>query len=142
MFNIGGMALYLYLASSLWVRPGEEGTPGGPGDAFYWLFILVPTLGAFLLIDLVALLAILFERRGKALTKALVIWGTIAALWAMALAFDHHKAFRIIDSQYSRLTMRSTRTQPQPARSFHPGNPVNPSSLISSAAAGPVSLNR
>ena len=142
IFNIAGMALYLWLASSLWVRPGEEGTPGGPGDAFYWLFVIVPILGAYFLIDLAALLVILFQRRGHALKKALILWGTVAALWGIVVAFDHHKGFRNIDPQYSRLTLRSTRTQPQAAGSCHPGNTFTSSSLICSAAAGPVSFNR
>ena len=141
IFNIAGMALYLWLASSLWVRPGEEGTPGGPGDAFYWLFLLVPTLGAFLLIDLAALLVILFQRRGQALKKALILWGTIAALWSIVVAFDHHKGFRNIDSQYSRLTLRSTRTPPAlpSVLSLHSSSSA---SFSASVQAGPVSFIR
>lgn len=42
----------------------------------------------------------------------------------------------------SGLTLRSTRTQPQAAGSCHPGSTFTSSSLISSAAAGPVSLFR
>ena len=42
ILNILGMALYIHLGMALWVRPGEEGTPGGPGDAFYWILTLVP----------------------------------------------------------------------------------------------------
>jgi hypothetical protein len=40
------------------------------------------------------------------------------------------------------LTLRSTRTQPQAAESCHPGCTFASSSLISSAAAGPVSVFR
>src|SRR5215510_11112685 len=89
--NVVGVGVYLWLASALWVRPGEEGEPGGPGDAFYWLFYLVPILLSSLVINLVALFVIIrrivVSRRGWA---ALALWLSVAAVWAGAVAYDQH----------------------------------------------------
>jgi hypothetical protein len=46
--NVAGAGLYLVVASGLWLRPGEEGLPGGPGDAFYFFFSVFPILVALL----------------------------------------------------------------------------------------------
>ncbi len=99
--NVVGMAAYLKLASALWVLPGEEGTPGGPGDAFYWLFLLVPVLAVFLLFNLVALFFVVRRSRASGSTVPLTVWLTVAALWVATVAFDYHKSFRVIDAQYS-----------------------------------------
>ncbi len=58
----------------------------------------------------------------------------------MALGFLYLEVVLVLPRRG--LTMRSTRTQPQAAGSSHPGYTFNLSSLISSAAAGPVSLIR
>ena len=96
------MGVYLWLAASLWVRPGEEGEPGGPGDAFYWLFLLVPILVSYLAINVVALVAIvrrlMLSGRGW---SALALWLVAAALWAGTVAYDHHRSVRYIDAQYT-----------------------------------------
>ena len=97
------MLAYLKLASALWVAPGEEGTPEGPGDAFYWLFLLVPISAAFFLFNSAVLFAVV--RRGRAeRTKrtrvSLAVWFAVAALWVGAVAYDHHKSYRVIDAQY------------------------------------------
>jgi hypothetical protein len=63
--NACGMVMYLYLASDLRVLPGEDGLPGGPGDAFYWLFFLVPVLVMFMMANLVVLAVIAFRRSGR-----------------------------------------------------------------------------
>ena len=99
--NFAGMAFYLYLASDLWVYPGGKGDPGGPGDAFYWLFFLVPVLVAYSAINLVALAAIVHRIRSTKITRPLLIWFVIAALWVVTLIYDHHRAFRVVDEKYS-----------------------------------------
>lgn len=62
--NVAGMVLVLKVGSALWVPPGEEGMPGGPGDAFSFFFAVVPILVAFLLLDVAALAWILVIERG------------------------------------------------------------------------------
>ena len=49
--NASGIVSYLLLASALWVRPSEQGTPGSPDDAFYWFVVLVPILVIFALVN-------------------------------------------------------------------------------------------
>src|SRR5262245_52872413 len=87
--NVSGMGVYLWLASSLWVLPGEEGEPGGPGDAFYWLFVLVPVLVAYLVANLIALFVII--RRVMAAPRewtALLWWLAAVTLWVATVAYD------------------------------------------------------
>ena len=98
--NVAGMATYLKLASALWVAPGEEGTPGGPGDAFYWLLYLVPLLIAFLILNSVALFFMVRRPQTTGKKPALNLWRIVAALWLATIAFDHHKSFRAIDAKY------------------------------------------
>jgi len=100
VLNITGAAAYLKLASALWVVPGEEGTPGGPGDAFYWLFLLVPILAAFAVFNSVALVFIVRRLQASGSKVALGIWLAVAALWVGTVALDHHKSFRTIDAKY------------------------------------------
>jgi len=99
--NAVGMLLYLYLASTLWVRPGEDGLPGGPGDAFYWLLYLVPILLTFLLGNLAALTVIAFRRSGRHRVVAVAVWCVIASLWVGIAAVDHQRSVHYIDAQYA-----------------------------------------
>lgn len=64
--NLAGVILYVYFGMALWVQPGEEGLPGGPGDAFYWILTQVPLAIVFLLLNVVAL-CIAFLRIRKTL---------------------------------------------------------------------------
>ncbi len=98
--NAVGMMVYLYLASDLWVLPGEEGQPGGPGDAFYWLFFLVPILVVFVLANLVVLTVIAWRRRGRQRLVAASVWGAVAVLWVATVAVDHQRSVRYIDARY------------------------------------------
>lgn len=59
VLNLMGMATYLWLGSDLWTIPGDEGLPGGPGDAFYWFFLMLPVLLAYLVFNLISLSAII-----------------------------------------------------------------------------------
>jgi len=117
--NLAGMAFYLVLASKLWVSPGEEGLPGGPGDAFYWAFFLVPILGVFLVGDFSALIVILYQRRGAFLRSGLRDWLIVAGLWVTVVAYDHHRAFRHIAPEFNQMpsarSYDSTRKQPNQA---------------------------
>lgn len=99
--NALGVAVYLKMASALWVVPGEEGMPGGPGDAFYWLFFVVPVLAAFLLVNSVALVVIARRFRASGRCVALAIWLAVALLWAGAVVIDYQRSVRFIDAQYS-----------------------------------------
>ncbi len=98
--NLLGMAVYLKLASALWVRPGEEGTPGGPGDAFYWLLILVPVLAIFAVLNSIVLSVIVRRPRALGRGVALALWLAVAVLWIGAVAMDQLHSVRHIDAQY------------------------------------------
>jgi hypothetical protein len=98
--NVLGMAVYLKLASALWVRHGEEGTPGGPGDAFYWLLILVPVLAVFATLNSIALTAIVRRPRALGRRVALALWLAVAGLWVGAVVIDQLHSVRHIDAQY------------------------------------------
>lgn len=98
--NIAGMLAYLKLASALWVLLGEEGTPGGPGDAFYWLFLLAPVLAAFFLFNSAVLFVIACHIRAERSKASLAVWFAVAGLWVGTVAYDHHKSYRVIDAQY------------------------------------------
>ena len=95
------MTLYLWLASALWVSPGDEGTPGGPGDAFYFFLVLVPLFLAFVVANAVFLFFILREVRLSKGKLTLTISLVLATLWFATVAFDHKKSFRIVEPQYS-----------------------------------------
>ncbi|CAN7731466.1 hypothetical protein LJR069_006372 [Variovorax paradoxus] len=97
--NLLGMAVYLKLASALWVVSGEEGMPRGPGDAFYWLFFLVPVLAAFTLMNSMALLIILSRFRRYGGRVALAVWFAVAVLWAGTVVIDHQR--QVIDAEFS-----------------------------------------
>ncbi len=98
LLNAIGMVVYLYLASTLWLLPGEEGLPGGPGDAFYWLLVLVPILLAFLLFNLVVYAVIAWRRRGRHRLVAAAVWCVVALLWIGTVAVDQQRSFRTIDA--------------------------------------------
>ena len=98
--NVLGMAVYLTLASALWVRPGEEGTPGGPGDAFYWLLILIPILAGFFVLNSITLAVIVRRLRVIGQCVALTLWLAVALLWIGAVVVDHLHSVRYIDAQY------------------------------------------
>jgi hypothetical protein len=104
--NVAGLSVYLWLASSLWVLPGEEGQPGGPGDAFYWFFVLVPILVGFLVANLIVLFVII--RRARVAPRewiALLWWLVAVALWVGAIAYDQHRSVRHVDPRYSWATI-------------------------------------
>ena len=98
--NAVGMLVYLYLASTLWLLPSEHGLPGGPGDAFYWLMILVPVLLTFLSGNLVVLAVIALRRRGRQRLVATAVSGVVALLWVGTVAVDQERSFRHIDAPH------------------------------------------
>jgi hypothetical protein len=97
--NVAGMAVFLRLASALWVWPGDEGMPGGPGDAFYWLFMLVPILITFLVANMIALVLAWRRTSGRARHIMVAICLGIAVAWVGAIAFDHYKSYRVINAE-------------------------------------------
>lgn len=99
--NVAGIGFYVHFGMALWVRPGEEGLPGGPGDAFYWFLTQVPIAVFFLLLNFAALIAILMRMRRTREPSPLYLWLAIAVIWLVAVAYDHHKAYRVISPEYS-----------------------------------------
>jgi len=100
--NIVGACIYLWSASSLWVRPGEDGEPGGPGDGLVWLFTVVPILITFAGLNLVVLLAIFSSIAGKnQKLKALALWVIVAVIWIGVFEYDQHRLVRHIKAEYT-----------------------------------------
>jgi len=96
LLNLIGMATYLRLGSDLWTLPGDEGLPGGPGDALYWFFLMLPLLLAYLVFNIISLSAIIERvRQAKRLTS-LYIWLAIAILWIVTFRYDNLRSFRVI----------------------------------------------
>jgi uncharacterized membrane protein YhdT len=99
--NLLGMALYLVVASTLWVRPEDQGMPGGPGDAFAWLCTVVPVLFIFVIINAIALFRVIAEyRRTRNIVPAL-LWIIVFSVWLNVLLFDHIKSVRYVDLKYA-----------------------------------------
>ncbi len=101
--NLAGMAFYLKVASVLWVHPGEEGTPGGPGDGFYSLVCVLPILMVYSVINFVAFvlsLRQLLRTQNSENKVGLVICVCLIVLWTGTVAFDQYRSFRVIDRKY------------------------------------------
>jgi len=96
LVNLIGMGVYLRLASEIWVRPGDEGLPGGPGDPFYWTLCLLPFLAFCLAFNLLAPYVILKCTPKTRKLSSVGIWSAIAMLWIVTNTYDNHRAFRII----------------------------------------------
>jgi len=96
ILNLLGMAVFLRLASELWVLPGEDNLPGGPGDAFYWFFVLVPVLLGYLTLNLIALVVIVKRARETRAKMRIYVWGSVAILWLMVFRYDNIRSFRDI----------------------------------------------
>lgn len=104
LVNLLGIALYLYLASSLWVQPGTEGEPGGPGDAFYWLICLLPFRVAFTIFNLWAAVALFRRRRQRSESIYLtIILLVMVVLWLGVFRYDQSLSQRVIDPRYTLL---------------------------------------
>jgi len=96
--NVVGIGLYLALASQLWPASGEENTPGGPGDAFFYLFVIGPLLLFFLATNVVMLCRIIL--RSVARRSSLGLWILMALLWITAVLIDHSQAVHLISLDY------------------------------------------
>lgn len=94
--NLVGMLTFLRLAAELWVLPGEEGLQGGPGDPFYWFFLLVPFQLIFLVVNFYVLYVIVKHRSERSIKKRVCLWMAVAILWIIVAAYDHHRGFREI----------------------------------------------
>lgn len=99
--NVIGMGLYLFFASALWVAPEDQGNPGGPGDAFVWLFTVVPVLLVFTVANLLALFKVIKEYHRTRSLVPVLLWIVVCSVWINVLLFDHIKGVRYIDSKYA-----------------------------------------
>lgn len=99
--NLAGAVLYIFLGAHLWVAPGDEGLPGGPGDAFYWFLTQVPIAVFFVLLDFAALIAILRRTNKTRRLFALYLWVAVAFVWVLVVAYDHHRGQRFISPEFA-----------------------------------------
>jgi hypothetical protein len=100
VLNLLGMGVYFMLASSHWVSAADFGEPGGPGDAFYVVFVLWPFLLAFALLDSIALVVIVRRLSHGPRSRAVAIWLAVIASWIAVLVLDNHLAFNVVNRQY------------------------------------------
>lgn len=110
MLNLVGMVTFLRLAAEIWVLPGEKGLPGGPGDPFYWILILVPWQLIFLALNLCALYVIVKHRSEPRKKIRICLWIAVAILWVIVVLYDHHRGFREI-SPLNALSLTSQQAQ-------------------------------
>lgn len=110
LLNLLGMAVFVRLASELWILPGEENLPGGPGDAFYWLFVLVPILLGYLTLNLIALVVIVKRAQESRTKMRIYVWGAVAILWLMVFRYDYIRSFRDIAPATG--TLSTTHSEP------------------------------
>jgi hypothetical protein len=99
--NLIGMRTYLFLASVLWVAPKDQGTPGGPGDAFVWFFTVVPVMFLFAVVNLIALYKAIKEYCQHKQLVPILLWVIVCSLWGNVLLFDHIKSIRFVNPQYA-----------------------------------------
>lgn len=79
-------------------RLGAENTPGGPGDAFFYLFVIGPLLLFFLVTNVVTLCRIIL--RSGAQRSSLGLWILMVLLWIAAVLIDHSQAVHLISPDY------------------------------------------
>ena len=101
VLNALGVTAYLYLASNLWASPSEQGTVGGPGDAFYWLFPLAPLISFFALTNLLILPSVIRQKRMSGKFTALIIWLMTIFLWFSVIFVDYLLSARVVARQYT-----------------------------------------
>jgi len=99
--NVVGASLYLFLASQLWVANGEEGTPGGPGDVFYWVFTLVPLLVLFFICNCTASIFAFRKTKSAGRKHFAYILILLTVIWLLVLIFDHGMATRYINAEFA-----------------------------------------
>ena len=97
--NIIGIGLYLALASRLWPTSGEENTPGGPGDAFFYFIVIGPILLFFLAANVVTLFRLIWRSSEK--RSVLGLWIVMALFWIAAVLIDHGQGVRLISPDYT-----------------------------------------
>jgi hypothetical protein len=96
VLNLVGMATYLRLGAAIWRVPGDDGLPGGPGDAFYWFFMMLPVLLAYLVFNVISLFPICKRVRETGLLNSLYIWLAIASIWIVTFCYDNLRSFLVI----------------------------------------------
>jgi hypothetical protein len=88
--NLGGVAVYLLLASRLWPPAELRGTPDaiGPGDPFIWASTVVPTFIVCATFN-IAIIAWSGWRRRRSAEWQPTRWAwVIPVLWATACTID------------------------------------------------------
>lgn len=99
LLNFAGIAVYLRAASVLWPAPEDQGFPGGPGDAFYWVLTVFPLWLVFLFTNVTALVH-LWRTRKRSPKSRVTAWLLVAMIWLVALGYDSHRS-RHVEPQYS-----------------------------------------
>jgi hypothetical protein len=96
--NAVGVVVFLLFSSKLWIPDAElgQGFPGGPGDAFYWLFVLVPFQLSFVIADVLATFGALLSARRQHSSIPIAACGFVVGLWAFAEYLNYVRTFRFI----------------------------------------------
>lgn len=90
--NALGVGAYLFFASTLWIKPGEESELDSLGNAFYWMSHSVPLLALFLVTNTLALIALRKSKDTKVVAGATVVFRALAVVWILIVLFDKYRS--------------------------------------------------
>jgi hypothetical protein len=91
--NAIGIAVYLQRASIIWVPPGREGEPGGPGDPIIWGLAAGWILMVFLVLNMGWLVLIARAWFRNKQWKPILLWILVGSLWFGATRYDSSRSF-------------------------------------------------
>ncbi len=80
IINLIGLIAYYFLGQPLWLGPEDE---SGPGDGLYFGLIILPIILLAVLINFVALVWILIERKRQGFKQAIFYWVIVVILWVI-----------------------------------------------------------
>ena len=93
LFNVLGMAGYLYFASWLWAPPGQEGLLGGPGDPIIFMSSAFPILAACSLLDALWIVSIVRAAKRNGNWRIVVVWLVVVIAWYGVKKYDDSRQF-------------------------------------------------
>jgi len=96
--NLAGVGLYLVSSSALWPEPQDVGFPTGPGEAFYWLFMVAPVLLASLVGNVVVLVH-LFRTCNRAPRARFGAWVLVALVWVAVNSYSTQRSMHDVTSK-------------------------------------------
>jgi hypothetical protein len=97
--NLGGIAVWTYVASAIWPWPPYEHCDFAPGDPWYFFVIVVPLLGLALVVHIAVLIASIVRGRRTHNWTMLVAVLVTASIWTGAATYDHYRGQRYVTDE-------------------------------------------